>query len=393
MDLTLEVTVSEGGAVRAHRFSSFPVTFGRDACCDLRLDHPSVSRIHGTIELRDGVLVLVDGGGRNGTYSDGVKLAHGEAVVIEHTPRRFRVDGTVLTLRAAPATPTLSAVRPHPSTALYANHNVDPTLRDRHGFAYEALAAYAAARDEALSAVRGAVASLPEPERRFALLRQLATELPELACDPELQEFAAGEGVELRAQDVVLGEAALHGLRDLVFRVRLPSPENAANVTLLFDNIVDILQRLFVGLAMLQSIERGRGSGTARVHAENGALLARRVLDWRNWSYEPTAWLDKALGELALRMQRAEEGCRSELELLAQELSPSAVEATRGCDAKGWFCRPSFGKHYRAVFARSMARLSARFGSPPTAAMLQEGVGEAPALSHASGERHAQICA
>lgn len=44
-------------------------TCGRDANCDLVLEHPTVSRVHATIELAgDGRVWVVDKGSRNGTF-------------------------------------------------------------------------------------------------------------------------------------------------------------------------------------------------------------------------------------------------------------------------------------------------------------------------------------
>jgi two-component system response regulator AtoC len=54
------------------------VTVGRDASCDVVIDHASISRTHATIEVDDAVLVR-DQGSRNGTRLGGLALEPGDA--------------------------------------------------------------------------------------------------------------------------------------------------------------------------------------------------------------------------------------------------------------------------------------------------------------------------
>jgi pSer/pThr/pTyr-binding forkhead associated (FHA) protein len=55
----------------------YPASIGRDARCDIRLDDPSVSLKHASIERRDLSLILTDHGSRNGTLVRGARLPPG----------------------------------------------------------------------------------------------------------------------------------------------------------------------------------------------------------------------------------------------------------------------------------------------------------------------------
>jgi hypothetical protein len=51
-----------------------PLTLGRGAECSLRIDHPSVSRLHARLH-HDGSWVLEDAGSKNGLHRDGLRVA------------------------------------------------------------------------------------------------------------------------------------------------------------------------------------------------------------------------------------------------------------------------------------------------------------------------------
>ena len=57
---------------------------GRASDSDLKLDHPSVSKIHAALVMnREGALLVSDTGSTNGTYINGRRLAYGEARRLE----------------------------------------------------------------------------------------------------------------------------------------------------------------------------------------------------------------------------------------------------------------------------------------------------------------------
>ena len=86
----IEMTVAHRGTIRTYRFGR-RILVGRSPSADLRLEDPSVSRLHARIEVRDDGVYVEDLGSRNGTLVDGEALAH---------PRRLAVDDE-LTVGAA----------------------------------------------------------------------------------------------------------------------------------------------------------------------------------------------------------------------------------------------------------------------------------------------------
>lgn len=66
----------------AHIPKDRALVIGRDAACDLIIDHPSVSRRHATITVdpRSGRIVVTDLDSRNGTWLGAARLAGAEAV-------------------------------------------------------------------------------------------------------------------------------------------------------------------------------------------------------------------------------------------------------------------------------------------------------------------------
>jgi pSer/pThr/pTyr-binding forkhead associated (FHA) protein len=78
----IELTVAHRGTIKTYRYGR-RVLVGRSPSADLRLDDPSVSRLHARIEMRDDGVYVEDLGSRNGTVVEGVPIA---------APRRLAVD-------------------------------------------------------------------------------------------------------------------------------------------------------------------------------------------------------------------------------------------------------------------------------------------------------------
>jgi pSer/pThr/pTyr-binding forkhead associated (FHA) protein len=87
----IELTVADRGTIKTRRFGR-RILVGRSPSADLRLDDPSVSRLHARIELRDDGVYVEDLGSRNGTSVDGVPVT---------APRRLEVDDEVAVGSAA----------------------------------------------------------------------------------------------------------------------------------------------------------------------------------------------------------------------------------------------------------------------------------------------------
>lgn len=62
------VVILEGSVVAVHEFTGPSATIGRSSDCEVRLESATVSRKHVRLEKRDGAVVALDLGSRNGTY-------------------------------------------------------------------------------------------------------------------------------------------------------------------------------------------------------------------------------------------------------------------------------------------------------------------------------------
>lgn len=87
----IELTVAHRGTIKTYRFGR-RILVGRSPSADLRLDDPSVSRLHVRIEMRDDGVYAEDLGSRNGTAVDGEAIG---------APRRLDVDDEVTVGSAA----------------------------------------------------------------------------------------------------------------------------------------------------------------------------------------------------------------------------------------------------------------------------------------------------
>lgn len=87
----IELTVAHRGTIRTYRFGR-RILVGRSPTADLRLEDPSVSRLHARIEMRDDGVYVEDLGSRNGTMVDR------DAV---EAPRRLEIDDEVMVGSAA----------------------------------------------------------------------------------------------------------------------------------------------------------------------------------------------------------------------------------------------------------------------------------------------------
>lgn len=81
----IELTVAHAGTIKTYRFGR-RILVGRSPSADLKLDDPSVSRLHARIEMRDDGVYVEDLGSRNGTMVDGRAVA---------APRRLEPDEEV----------------------------------------------------------------------------------------------------------------------------------------------------------------------------------------------------------------------------------------------------------------------------------------------------------
>ncbi len=107
------------------------LTIGRDASCDLRLNHPAVSRAHCRIERTAGAFHLVDHGSLNGTFLEDIPI-RGRTLLPENAS--LRIGPFALTLAgealAAAASPGLPLTVRHLTCSVPAAGGARVVLRD-----------------------------------------------------------------------------------------------------------------------------------------------------------------------------------------------------------------------------------------------------------------------
>ena len=81
----IELTVAHRGTIKTYRFGR-RILVGRSPTADLRLEDPSVSRLHARIEIRDEGVYIEDLGSRNGTMVEGTRV---------DGPRALNVDDEI----------------------------------------------------------------------------------------------------------------------------------------------------------------------------------------------------------------------------------------------------------------------------------------------------------
>jgi DNA-binding NtrC family response regulator len=95
----IELAFHEGGRPRSADVPDAPLTIGSAEGVGLRLDDPSVSRLHAETFFREGALWVRDLGSRNGTYVDGVlvetaRLRDGTRLYLSNTEVFVRASAT-----------------------------------------------------------------------------------------------------------------------------------------------------------------------------------------------------------------------------------------------------------------------------------------------------------
>ena len=193
------------------------LVIGRDADCDVVVDHPLASRRHARISRDDRRYRLEDLDSRNGTFLNGERLppsrereppagrllAHGDVVDVAgiftlhfHDPEATRAGGE------RTAAPPCEAVRldDERREAWIAGRRLDPPLTPQQ-FRLLALllerAGKVCTRDQIVTAVWPDSAGGVSDEAVDALVKRLRGRLKEAAPDRALVEFVRGHGVKL----------------------------------------------------------------------------------------------------------------------------------------------------------------------------------------------------
>jgi two-component system response regulator AtoC len=109
------------------------VVVGRGTACDVRIDHPSISRLHLRLRLAADAIHVVDQGGANGTLLRGARLPASQAVAISANDA-LHVGDVVLIVQEVAAGPAAGApMSSRPSGELAASPTapvvLDPAMR------------------------------------------------------------------------------------------------------------------------------------------------------------------------------------------------------------------------------------------------------------------------
>jgi len=84
------------GKRRILLFDGTTAMLGRDATCEIVIDHPSVSRFHARLSVAADVLIVEDNDSKNGTRVDGTKLSDAAVVRSGQTLTFGTLETTVL---------------------------------------------------------------------------------------------------------------------------------------------------------------------------------------------------------------------------------------------------------------------------------------------------------
>lgn len=127
--LKINLVVASG----VHQGKTIPVPggkliIGRDPTCNLRPASPAVSKVHCTIQVRDGVVFVTDHGSTNGTFVDDEQI-DGEVQV--ELGVRIRVGPLDFTVQAAPGSKSDST--PLPDSLKAVDGKAHQGLRDATG--------------------------------------------------------------------------------------------------------------------------------------------------------------------------------------------------------------------------------------------------------------------
>ncbi len=338
MNPILHLDVTADGRTRTFTFDTFPVRIGRDESSDCELAFSFVSRLHATIHLRDGALVLRDEGSRNGVYVGGVKLEPRECVDLRVVGNEFEIMTVRLkaTLRDEVGTATVIDAEPAAANATrhYADASINPMTVDAHGVVLQVRTAYERYRDaweEIERALKTSVETLA-PDRRAAIMKHLAIEFAQLAREPEFRALASRYGVVLDADRPPSGpteaDVALRGLRELAAAYVPYGPPLASNeaVAGFLEKLESAFDVLFEGFVALRFAHRSE-TGQTLESVPSADEIAARLLDWTASGHAGRDEVEEAFIEMITHHARLVADVGEGTRKLLMELSPDAIDA------------------------------------------------------------------
>jgi predicted component of type VI protein secretion system len=358
MSWKVYVRAIHGGGKRVEwTIDRLPLVLGRDEAQSACLldDDPSVSKVHASVDVRDGRLLVRDVRSTNGTFSGGRLLeTHRWNDVGEASDENEITIGGwqvfVRARRAAAARPAASRIAgtvldPTPFGASQARTSVGdasfPTLLRAFPAVADRLSELVHASRSALAALERAVAhevNAATEEERPALLTALREHYPEVRTSAFLAEVAssarnAADPSVPEAQAVALaslqdlsrwyvdGAATLNTESDVsTFKDRLRAGTDA-----LVLGLVQALSGLDVYVRQMQLDSEPAHFRSARSASE----FARSLFDWRNPSVDGAELVRRAFMELSVHQVALLNAVFFGLRDLLDELAPDAIERAR----------------------------------------------------------------
>jgi type VI secretion system protein ImpI len=358
-------------------FFRLPVFIGRKVAeGHCTIEDRSSSKLHASVDVRDGQVWLRDAGSKNGTFALGRRLDPDRWTPIGSIDRpvEFRIGGTTFQAQVfqepelasigantlsghlkgfepVPATVRMAAPVGGPVPLRHSNTVVarlpsEPMNEASGGRAASAGAVFdgllPVCRDAfvamaALPRVIGnAIEAAPFPDRTKICV-ELLRFFPQLAENVEVRDIFQRNGVVLPPieQGSTKGAAALRAMTDLAiwYTGRQVELANSAEVsafarrlqTTLDDFLLGYIP-LLTGLSKFEDQMAIRGPDSAAAPLPSAAELAASLLDWRRDDARPRANLRASLAELMMHQVALLRGVMRGVKALLTELSPVVIE-------------------------------------------------------------------
>ncbi len=378
LGLAIRIVNAENGNVTARRVDRPSALIGRDSqMCDCVLLDGHVSKLHASIEVREGQLFVRDASSTNGTYVKGQRIdpngwfclgpANQEhelviskwriSVRAESVDRRARVLSQRLASRGTDRPAGMGAGW----DATYAmTHPLDVLSGP--------FAEHIAILSKMHAELRRSLESAPPSAREF-IAQEATVRFALLLHYVEFQTLLTSYGAKLPLSP---DRAALIAIQDLSRahvdpKQPVSTPREiavfATNLTMALGSLLSGTMQLFAGMSEFEQrmdlVSEESGSPSRR--PQTPEALGRGLLDWRDRTEPALDMLGRRFSSLMMHQVAMLNGVMRGVKVLLTELAPKTLEKAlaRGSGAGG-FWRRFFGKFFRASALWSL--FSERYG-------------------------------
>jgi predicted component of type VI protein secretion system len=370
-NLYLRVRGQPGGFER--RFNRLPLMIGRDATtAQCVLDHGQVSKLHASLDVRNGALCVRDLGSTNGTYVGGQRLAANQWVAVGAAERGIELQIADYTIHASayedqsagpdaggpaslaewvgapPVQPGRASVRPASPAPAALPDGGEPRAGERtYGMGEPAsrlapvCARFLDASNRLLQAIAQELEAAPATARTI-ICEEIARTYPALANEPAVQALMAKYGHRrgpAAAPARGLGthpfaESALLALQDLAswYLGRERALVTPGDIAAFKDNLRGALDEFLLGygplLAGVVRFEQQMAIPSANPAPlpSAPAELARKLVDWRGDTGSFRQQLRSTFAELMMHHVAVLNGVMRGVKALLTELAPEVIE-------------------------------------------------------------------